>query len=93
MKVIAKIDSDVYLCQVRHAEIEKYLGLYYNKMGTLKVGDEVDMGQGYNFFHQTQDALKKTEEFITSNKKVIEMIVTGISVMTRGDKEDEQQPC
>ncbi len=87
MKVIGKAESDIYLCQVSHAEIEKFLNLYC--MDRLKVGDVVDLGQGYNFCQKTRDALNKTEEFIRSNKDVIEMIVTGISVMTRGGNNDE----
>ena len=89
MKVIGKAESDIYLCQVSHAEIEKFLNLYCNKMDRLKVGDVVDLGQGYNFCQKTRDALNKTEEFIRSNKDVIEMIVTGISVMARGGNSDE----
>lgn len=89
MKVIGKVDGDVYICQVSHREIEKFMDLYYNKMGYLAVGDEVDLGKGYDFFQDTKGALKKTEEFIKSNKEVIEMIVTGISLMTRGGSNHE----
>ncbi len=87
MEVIGTVESDIYLCRVSHAEIEKFLNLYYNKKSKLKVGDVVDLGQGYNFYHQTRGALNKTEEFIRSNKDVIEMIVTGISVMARGGEQ------
>ena len=89
MRVIAKVDGDTYLCQIGHTEIEKFMNLYYTKLSRLSVGDEVDLGKGYNFYQKTRDALGKTEAFIESNKDVIEMIVTGISLMTRGGNNNE----
>lgn len=89
MRVIAKVDGDTYLCQIGHTEIENFMNLYYNKLSRLSVGDEVDLSKGYNFYKETRDALGKTEAFIKSNKDVIEMIVTGISLMTRGGDNNE----
>lgn len=90
MKVIGEVErGDIYICQVSHNELEKFMNLYYNKMSKWRVGDEIDLGKGYDFFQHTKDALRKTEEFIDSNKDVIEMIVTGISLMTRGGSNNE----
>ena len=83
MKVIGKIDADMYICAVSHTEIEKFLNLYYNKLERLKTGDEVDLGKGYNFRQETERALKTTREFIESNKEVIEAIISGISIMAK----------
>ena len=85
MKVIGKVDGDSYICQVEFRELEKFMGLYYGKMERPKVGDEVDLGKGYDFHRDTMDALKTTEEFIRSNKAIIDTIFTGISVMVKGD--------
>lgn len=90
MKVIAKVDNRMYLCQIGHTELEKFMNLYYNEMKTLEVGNELDLGKGYDFLRDAQDALKKTEEFITANKEVIEMIVTGISVMSRREETENE---
>ena len=47
MKVIAKVDSDKYICEVDHAEIEKFMDLYYGKMKKLNVlNNEIF----YNFY-------------------------------------------
>ena len=84
MKVIGKVDSDTYLCQVSHREIEKFMDLYHGKRGRLEVGDAVDLSKGYDFYYATKVALEKTEGFIKANKDVIDTILTGISIMTRG---------
>lgn len=37
MKIIAQVDSDNFICTVRHGELEKFMGLYYGKMKHLIV--------------------------------------------------------
>lgn len=81
MKVIGKINSESYICEVSHTEIEKFKNLYYNKLHTLKVGDSLDLGAGYDFYVDTVRALNKTEELISSNKKVVEAILNGITLV------------
>ncbi len=49
MKVIALVDGSTYLVQVGHSELEKVFDKYYNKLEKLKVGDQIDLGEGYNF--------------------------------------------
>jgi len=80
MKVIGVVQDEVYICQLTHKEIEKFLNLYYNKMGKIKVGDDIDLGKGYDFHNDAINALKKTEEFIRGNKHIIEAITNGITV-------------
>lgn len=91
MKIIGIGDGreTTYICEVRHSEIEKFLGLYYGNMKPLKVGSDVDLGKGYDFMRDTTSALKKTEEFITENKKVIDAIFIGIQVMSQRAVEQE----
>jgi hypothetical protein len=90
MKVIGKIKDNEYICTVTHAEIERYLNLYYNKMKRLEIGDVVDLADGYDFCRDTVSACQKTEEFIKSNQKVIEAIMSGISVISRYKPEDNE---
>ena len=82
MKVIGAISDRHYICEVTHAEIEKFMNLYYcnNNMKTLRVGEEVNLGKGYDFASQIKDAMKKTEDFIAGNRGIIEAILGGISV-------------
>lgn len=49
MKVIGMVGNKEYLVQVSHTEIEKVFNKYYNNLGELKVGDTLDLGDGYNF--------------------------------------------
>jgi len=80
-----------YIAIVSHAEIEKFLNIYYGRMENLKVGDEINLGKGYDFFKQTIEALGTTKKFIEQNKSVIDTIFTGISIMGNdGWKEDKE---
>lgn len=58
MKVIAKASSTVYICEVSHEELEKFLNQYYGTIKSLEVGQSVDLGQGYNFSLRIENACK-----------------------------------
>ena len=87
MKVIGVVPEKYgvtdYICQLSHTEIEKFLNLYYGKdrLTALKVGDEVDLSKGYDFYNDSMNAMKKTDEFIQANKHIIETIMTGIKTI------------
>lgn len=82
MKLIAQIEHGKYIAEVTHSEIEKFLGLYYGKMQTLKVGAEIDLGKGHDFCRDTRAALEKTEAFIAANREVVRQILDGITVLS-----------
>ena len=67
MLIIGIQDSDNYLAVVNHTELEKASNLYYGNMKKLKVGDSVDLGQGYNFSSKIEsvcrDMLSATKSF------------------------------
>ena len=56
MKVIGTANGSDYIVQVSHSELEKVMGKYYGKMPNLKVGDEMNLGTGYNFTSDIQKA-------------------------------------
>lgn len=58
MKVIAKASESKYLCEVSHEELEKYLNQYYGKLDKLVVGEEIDLGKGYDFAARIETACK-----------------------------------
>jgi hypothetical protein len=94
MKIIgiSKNHGEEYIAIVSHKEIEKFLNLYYRKRSELKVGEEIDLGKGYDFFTQTTEALGTTKKFIEQNKTVIDTIFTGISIMgNNGWKAEENK--
>jgi hypothetical protein len=69
-----------YICTVEHTELEKFLGLYYDKLKKLKPGDEVDLGKGYDHADEIKDAMTKTRDFVQANQKVITAILNGLSI-------------
>jgi hypothetical protein len=91
MKIIGKTSeySGDYICVVSHIEIEKFMNLYYNKMKSLNVGDEIDLRKGYDFTEEVKNSLQKTNEFIHANKKVIDSIIMGITVWSNMSKEQK----
>lgn len=80
MKIIGIGEKNKYICEVSHEELEKFLNLYYNKLSTLKHGDTIDLGKGYDFHIKIEDALKKTKEFIKSNSDIISAITSGLLI-------------
>lgn len=62
MKVIAKASESIYLCEVSHDELEKFLNQYYGKLQKLSVGQEIDLGLGYSFASRIENACKQMAE-------------------------------
>ena len=85
MKILATEENEryetVYVCEVTHTEIEKFLNKYYNNVKALRRGDSVDLGKGYDFLVDVKKSLEKTQELISSNEKVISTILTGITLL------------
>lgn len=77
MKVIGKKNSSTYICEVKHTEIEKFLGLYYDNMEKLSVDQEIDLGEGYDFHSKTIDALNQTKNFFKSHESTVKAIANG----------------
>jgi hypothetical protein len=53
---------------------------YCGKMERVEVGEEIDLGRGYDFSADIRSAMNKTSEFIDANKKIISAITNGIMV-------------
>lgn len=88
---IASYHGDKYIAEIDHAEIEKFLNLYYNGLKKLSVGQVVDLGKGHNFAAEARAAMKATSELIEKNKAVVEAIFNGIQVIGRSE-ESEVKP-
>jgi hypothetical protein len=80
-----------YVVEVGHTEIEKLLDLYYGKKKPLEVGDEIDLAAGYEWDVKIGKALREMQEFVTTNKPIIENLLGAYSVLARigpaGEKE------
>jgi hypothetical protein len=70
-----------YICEVDHEELEKFLGQYYGKMNKLEVGQEVDLGKGYDFARDAKDAFNSLQDVIDKNAKVLKAITDGVSFL------------
>ena len=75
--------KDKYICIVGHTELEKFLGQYYGQLKRLNPGDTIDLGRGYDFHESIVAAMNSTSEMIHKNKKIIEAILNGISVINK----------
>lgn len=66
MKVIAKASEGNYICAVTHEELEKFLNQYYGNLAKLSVGQEVNLGQGYNFAARIERACSQMADAMKS---------------------------
>lgn len=48
MKIIGFQDKS-YIAVITHEELEKVFDKYYGKLNRLQVGDDINLGEGYNF--------------------------------------------
>lgn len=69
-----------FIAEVNKSEIEKFLNLYYNKMENIKVGDDIDLGKGYDHAEHISQAFKETQSFIKSHEKIISAIISGLNI-------------
>lgn len=83
MKIIATVRHKVYLAEVSHTELEKFLNLYYNKLKELNVGQEIDLGKGYDHFRDTQAACSAVKDVVDKGAKFISTLTEGIAMMSR----------
>ena len=83
MKVIGK-NTDDYIVTVSHSELEKFMGQYYGKMDRLKIGDDVNLGAGYDYMIDTKRAMDTTKKFIEDNEKIIDAIIRGLRIEEAG---------
>jgi len=88
MKVIGLISSKKYIVEIDKSEIEKFLNLYYNKMATLRVGDEIDLGKGYDWYYEIRTALAEARTFFSVNVDTINGITRAFTT-TSADGEGE----
>lgn len=66
MKVIGKAERDTYLVEVSHTELEKVADKYYGKLPELRVGQEFNIGAGYDFRRDIQSACRGMVDASTS---------------------------
>lgn len=72
MKVIGLNEKGEYIAIVTHDELEKCADKYYGKLEKLKIGQDFNIGEGYNFRNQIVDACKTMkaghEAFVKSSE-------------------------
>ena len=78
MQVLGVSGRDKYIVEIEHTELEKYLDLYYNNLKPLKVGDVIDLSDGYRYYHNTATALTSTQKFFQENVENIKAITNAL---------------
>lgn len=62
MKILATVNSEVYLAEVTHTELEKLTDKYYGKLPKLGVGLTMDLGAGHDFRAEIKSACRSMVE-------------------------------
>ena len=91
MEVIGLINNSTYICKVNHDELEKFFNAYYGKMKKLRVGDKPNLASGYDFTQEIKEAFRTTKSFIESNKKIIETILSGITIISHIEDQESKR--
>lgn len=87
MKVLAKIESGKFLCEVSDYELRKFMKTFGNF--SMDVGQDINLAEGYEFAQDAINAMRETQSFISSNQKIIETIAKGINIFS--DTENEEK--
>lgn len=86
MKILGTTnDSKTYICEIHHSEIEKFLGLYYNNLKSVKAGDVIDLGKGYDHASEIKQAMDKTREFVKAHQGTVNAIINGLRIEALAD--------
>lgn len=78
MKILGQSNDGYFICQVHKYEIEKVFDKYYGKLpdGFLKVGEELNLGAGYDFRAGIQSACQAmvaaTKDFERNQKTIFD---------------------
>lgn len=86
MQVLAKVENGKFLCEVSNHELRKFMKTFGDFQ--MRIGENIDLTEGYDFAEDAIKAMEKTNEFISSNKNIIETIIKGINVIGN-NKNDE----
>ena len=79
MEIIAKINRDTVLCRVNLDEVDKFYNTYYrNKEIAFDIGDEIDLGRGYDFHRDMKDALKTIQTFVEAGNKLFPVLAEAL---------------
>ena len=62
MKIIGEANSGHYIAIVSKDEIEKAFDKFYGKMPAIKVGDTINIAQGYDFRNDIQRVCNSMQE-------------------------------
>ena len=79
MKVLAKKDEETFLVEITATEVNKILNLAYRDgygtNRTLKVGSEINLGMGHDFYHaiaQVCDKMQSTRDAFTKAQRTMD---------------------
>ncbi len=62
MKIIGKINNDMYIAEVGYHELSKYFNLYYSRMSRPNVGDVFDLGKSHDFADDVRSSVTKLKD-------------------------------
>lgn len=77
--------GDAYICEVSHQELEKFLKKYYGKLERLNVGQEIDLGTGYDHASDIESAVKTIQNHMKAHKAVFDVINKGLAHLEGGE--------
>lgn len=79
--------SPTYLMEVNHSELEEFTNKLYaqekeERLFPLKIGDEFDLGEGYDFHGKVKDLISDIRPLINKSEKHISTLMNGLKVLS-----------
>ncbi len=86
MKVIAKVNERVFLCEIEEDEIQRFLNIYYTNNNKLSVGKEFDLSKSYELNDQIKEGVRRMDELISDCDKITKAIKEARIIKKKIDK-------
>jgi hypothetical protein len=87
MKVIGQINDSKWIAEFTKDEIQKFQNTYYRGREDLKVGDEIDLGAGYDHAGAIAESVKAMERVIGEVEKITSAVKIGKAIKLKVTKQ------
>ncbi len=93
MKIIGLQDDRTYVAIVSHTELEKCANKYYNKLPSLKVGNEFDIGLGHDYAGSIESACRSMMEAMKTFERARETLTKFAAMVAEHQQSETDNKC
>ena len=85
--------GDAYIAEVSHRELEQFLNRYYKKppLERLKVGEEINLGEGYDYKVDADEIYRKISAVFGDNNETLTALNRAVNLIGQSSPESKQE--